>query len=344
MAEDSLVHNTATLKNVPITTNENVPLSELGRSTCRRYIPKRKIQELAIEKYKARGEGIVFEDITSAFPCSKIKAQRILKDCCNKTGNNSRPLLFRSFKRTNPQQYFPSCIRADILEDFKKRENVLKHPTEVTYSLKSPFSNLHTQQKSQNFLDVLTSLPFAPKCIHKLQLQLSINSTGYDDLKLFFDKDKSNRLTHTERIGKAQSITNVTYIVYPKGKIMVYIACSDNPFKLETDNDVSSLFVFFGQVRDRLLYLLSDVREKIVPDVMEWSLIQCDVNRDVEIDDNMQLTLPDIQLKYADRVFRLYVKSLHDKAVCRREESLKLNLPLPEAFDNIRHPYKSPDR
>ena len=40
-------------------------------------------------------------------------------------------------------------------------------------------------------------------------------------------------------------------------------ACSDNPFKLETDNDVSSLFAFFGQVRDRLLYLLSDVRERI---------------------------------------------------------------------------------
>jgi hypothetical protein len=89
-------------------------------------------------------------------------------------------------------------------------------------------------------------------------------------------------------------------------------------------NDLSSLFVFFGQVRDRLLYLLSDVREKIVPDVMEWSLIQCGMNRDSEIDDKMQLTLPDIQLKYADRVFRLYVKSLHDKAVCRIIPNLSL--------------------
>ena len=78
---------------------------------------------------------------------------------------------------------------------------------------------------------------------------------------------------------------------------MVYISCSDKPFKLEDDNDVSSLFAFLGQTRDRLLHLLSDVREKIVPNVMEWSLIQCDVNRDVEIDDNMQLTLPDIQIK-----------------------------------------------
>ena len=103
----------------------------------------------------------------------------------------------------------------------------------------------------------------------------------------------------------------------------------------------SKLFGFFGQVRDRLLYLLSDVREKIVPSIMDWFLIQCDVNRDVEIDDKMQLTLPDIQLKLADRVFRLYVKSLHDRACYRAEESVKLNLPVPEALENIRHPYKA---
>jgi hypothetical protein len=47
---------------------------------------------------------------------------------------------------------------------------------------------------------------------------------------------------------------------------------------------------------------------------------------------------------HAGRVFRLYVKSLHDKAVYRSEESLMLNQLLPEAYyalDNIRHPYKS---
>jgi hypothetical protein len=123
MAEDSVIHNKATFKkNVPIATNQNVLLSELGHSTCRRKsIPKRKIEELAIEKYKAKGEGISFGDITSAFPCSKIKAQRILKDCCNKTGNDSRPLLFRSFKRTSPQQYFPSCFKAENANQHQKR-------------------------------------------------------------------------------------------------------------------------------------------------------------------------------------------------------------------------------
>lgn len=56
----------------------------------------------------------------------------------------------------------------------------------------------------------------------------------------------------------------------------------------------------------------------------------------------MQLSAIDIQLKSADRVFRLYVKSLHDKAVYRCEESFVFsNTPLIEALDNIRNPYKS---
>ena len=53
------------------------------------------------------------------------------------------------------------------------------------------------------------------------------------------------------------------------------------------------------------------------------------------------MTLLDIHLKYAGRVIRQYIKSLHDKAVYRTEESLTLNrAALPEALDNIRHPHR----
>jgi hypothetical protein len=77
---------------------------------------------------------------------------------------------------------------------------------------------------------------------------------------------------------------------------------------------------------------------------MEWILVQCDVNRDIEINDKMQLTLPDIQLKDADRVFRLYVKSLQDKAVYRAEESVTFDKILPDALENIIHPNKEIER
>jgi hypothetical protein len=94
-------------------------------------------------------------------------------------------------------------------------------------------------------------------------------------------------------------------------------------------------------VRDRFLYHVSDIKEQHVPNLLNWILKQCDLNKDVEIDSTAQLTFPDIQLKSADRVFRLYVKVIKDKAYCRGEESLTLNQILPEALDNIRHPYKS---
>ena len=45
---------------------------------------------------------------------------------------------------------------------------------------------------------------------------------------------------------------------------MISIACSNNPFKLETDEDEITLFSFLGQVKDRLLYVLNDLRERVV--------------------------------------------------------------------------------
>jgi hypothetical protein len=35
---------------------------------------------------------------------------------------------------------------------------------------------------------------------------------------------------------------------------------------------------------------------------MEWVLKACDLNKDIEIDDICQMVLPDIQLKYVNRV------------------------------------------
>ena len=116
---------------------------------------------------------------------------------------------------------------------------------------------------------------------------------------------------------------------------------SDTPFRLETDGDDITIFSFLGQVRDRLLYWITDIREHSIPQITEWVLKECDLNKDIKINDNAQVTLPDIQLKTAARVFRIYVKSLQGKAVCRAEESLKVDLLLPEALDNILHPYRS---
>jgi hypothetical protein len=89
-----------------------------------------------------------------------------------------------------------------------------------------------------------------------------------------------------------------------------------------------------------MLFHLDDIRERGVPSESQWVLKACDLNKDIEINDKMQITLPDIQLKYVGRVFRLYVKALGEKAICRGEESLTVNLTLDRAFDKIRNSYE----
>jgi hypothetical protein len=192
--------------------------------------------------------------------------------------------------------------------------------------------------KAHSFLDVLSSLGGYPLYIHKLHLQLSIAPEYYQTIKALPQTKRNKGKQYLERMARA----DVSFVVYPNGKVMISVACSNNPFKLETDEDETMLFSFLGQVRDRLLYLVNDPRERAVPSIMNWRLSGCDINKDVEVSDLMQLSSIDIQLNCADRVFRLYVKSLHDKAVYRCEESLAFNnTPLMEALDKIRNPYKS---
>jgi hypothetical protein len=309
-------------RNVRIHSGLIVPKGELVHThILSKRISKKKIEELAVQKYRACGQGIDFSDVME-FHCSKTNAQRILKDCCGQR------ILFRSPKRTNPQRFYPSILKADILENLKQKGNVPIHLTEVLSSNTSL-----KEQKAQNLFDILCSFGGYPLYIHKLQLQLSLESRYYTDIQKSSSKHNKSK-QHEEKIGASI----VKYLVYPNGKTMVFVACSNNPFKLEDESDVSILYAFLGQVRDRLLYLMTDPHERIVPSIMKWILTGCDINKDVIVTDMLQLTAINIQLKDADRVFRLYIKSLGDKAVYRVEESLKVRCPIVDILRTIRSP------
>jgi hypothetical protein len=163
-----------------------------------------------------------------------------------------------------------------------------------------------------------------------------LNSEFFNELK-----KREQPINRAKPYEENISRRHVTYRLSPNGTVEVYVATTDTPFRIERDEDISALFAFLGQVRDRFLYQVGDIKEKHVPAILNWILKQCDLNKDVEIDDIAQLTCPDIQLRSADRVFRLYVKIREGKAYYRGEESLTLNQILPEALDNIRYPYKS---
>jgi hypothetical protein len=316
---------------------DTTPPSEL-KFGIKRNVLKAGIERIAIEKFRSSGFGITYPDVQREYPIMKKHAQRSLKYL------HGRGVLFTASDLTNqgihllenknPQQYFPSCIKAEIIENLKKRKTVHNNqefrPLSTSFSFAN--SNVLQDKKAQTFLHVLLLIPYYPPYIHKLQLIFSINKPQIS---------KDSRIeSHEEIIGRR----HVKYTISSSGTVQIAIRSNNSPFRLETELDESTLFSFFGQVKDRLLYLLTDVRELVVPPVTEWILIQCDVNKDIEIDEKGQLTLHDIQLKYADRVFREYVKIKQGKAYCRVEESVKLNKVLLEALDNIRHPFTSIER
>jgi hypothetical protein len=101
---------------------------------------------------------------------------------------------------------------------------------------KTPLSNTLELQKAQSLLEVLCSLGRHPLYLHKLHLQLSVSPEYYHTsttITALPQTKKNKGKQHLERMARG----NVNFIIYPNGKVMVSVACSNNPFKLETDED-----------------------------------------------------------------------------------------------------------
>jgi hypothetical protein len=160
-------------KSVPVQIGRSVPAGEVGHIVGCNRISKCNIDALAVEKFKSCGLGITLEDIQERFCVTKPRAQRSLKHF------HTQGILFTAqylisqgihlIQNTNPQQYFPSCIRAEIIENLNKKNSVLVEATWVNLtnaslnqrSSKRALSSTLENQKAQLFLDVLMRIPFA---------------------------------------------------------------------------------------------------------------------------------------------------------------------------------------
>jgi hypothetical protein len=135
---------------------------------------------------------------------------------------------------------------------------VFGHPTGVNHSL-IPFSsasalNTTDQIVLQTLEDhILPLIPAAPSYIHNIHLKLNIPPQCYLELDL--------PITHRNKGKKYAKVIG-------NGTVNIEVRCSNNPFRLQTEEDRSSLLVFFGQIKQELISILSDSRERIVPNVM----------------------------------------------------------------------------
>jgi len=125
---------------------------------------------------------------------------------------------------------------------------------------------------------VLPLLVGAPLKVHNLRFKTKIIPECYSELNLPLYKKNQGKF-HEEIIGK----TKVDYVLYASGTVVIHTTCSNFPFKVETEEDRLKLIGFFGQIRAGLIYLLRDNHERIVHDISDWEIIQCDLNKDITV-------------------------------------------------------------
>jgi hypothetical protein len=161
----------------------------------------------------------------------------------------------------------------------------------------------HYSQPHLHTFTTYLKLKLTPQCYTQLNLPQYRNNKGKH---------------HHENIGSVY----VLYTFYPNGTVEIATKCTSNPFRLSDNTDLALLLAFIGQLKDRLILLLSDVKEKIVPDVTEWQLTQLDINKDIEVSPLLHFTVPNVQVKNFNDVFRVYIKSMGEHTVCRVEKSM----------------------
>jgi hypothetical protein len=97
---------------------------------------------------------------------------------------------------------------------------------------------------------------------------------------MFKPAPHSGAKTLTEWIGNNadDSQMSLKFTIFPNGTVMIYLKCSNNPFQLKFEDDVSTIMTSLGRIEERLHNLLSDRKGIIVPPVNKWVSKNCDVN------------------------------------------------------------------
>jgi hypothetical protein len=306
------------IKNRPLYNQKNRPVALVAHiDSQRNYVNADQITELAIKIYRTKnGNGSTYQDLMDAgLVLHKKQAQKTLKY------HLAKGTLF-TLRDTRAQQYYPSSIRSEVVKkDLQKIGPidpigvVVPNQRHISKGI-GPLANCMETVILQTLEGyVLPLLPKAPLFIHNMHFKIKLSQECYAELKLP-DYKRNKGKYHTEIIGN----THVDYIFYSNGTVGIITTCSKSPHKLETEEDKSRLIAFLGQIRDRLVILLRDMHERLVPDIVDWQMTECDINKDIIISDFFHFSAIKVQVRHLDHLFSIYIKSMGKDTVCRVEE------------------------
>ncbi len=325
----------------PLTNDKIKPLAFVvqGFSDSRSYRCSKEIESIAMESYRRSGKGIAFTILLEkGLAHSKRQAQNTLK-------YHVRTGVLFTLANTRPQQYYPTCLKSEIMK--AKLQNYTNERIWIPSSPISPYSFLAKGSAAAAPLSqcfeyitihtlkdyVLPLLLEAPLFLHNLRFKTKIIKDCYSELDLPYHKKNKGKYHH-EIIGT----TMIEYILYTNGTVDIFTTCSNHPYRIETEQDRFRLIAFFGQIRAGLIYLLNDKHERIVQDISEWELIDCDLNKDIKVSDLLHYNAIKIRVKHLDHLFGVYIKAMGTDTVCRVEENKRFRKPIIDSINDIFNP------
>jgi hypothetical protein len=324
-----------TIENLPVA-SAKITQDGLGGGFSygsRSYNFSQSITDLAVVKFRKTGKGLTYKCLMDAgVAIHKRQAQEVLKYQLRK-GN-----LF-TLKDKRPQEYYPTKIKSEVFEKTAKRNSPIQ-PSGVTSIILPVNSSISPLSQCLQYVAVQTLegyvlplLPEAPLSIHNMHFKTKVPSECYNEIKLPCYR-RNNGKHFQEIIGN----TLVDYVIYKSGTVDIQTTCSNNPYKLETEEDRFRIIGFFGQIRARLINLLYDKHERIVPDLLEWKLMECDINKDIKVSDLLHFSGIKIQVRHLDHLFRVYIKAKGKDTICRIEEEKNPKKPAVELINDIFNP------
>jgi hypothetical protein len=84
--------------------------------------------------------------------------------------------------------------------------------------------------------------------------------------------------------------------------------------------------------------LLNDRHERIVPDISEWGVTECDFNKDIKISDYFHITVLKVRIKHLDHLLGIYIKAMGQDTVLRVEETKRPNTRAADFITDIFNP------
>lgn len=332
-------------QDLPITPNGQARITHNRLRHHLHHLGKEHVVRAASTKFATKGEGLEFGDLLEG-PFKLVDTEKQARNLLKY--HQKRKNLYTS-RRSKPQQYFASKEDAAKYErkitpfdptgykrDNKGNTIIINNNnllSEEELLLELELLERLEEEKAETYLQAMTAVAQAPIGLHNIRLRLKVtnpyecyyNRTINTAPIPVGPRDKKKHKRMPKKLEHRVGDRKITYLLYLNGTCVICIECSKHSFPLRTDWDVTKLMGFVGEIRDTLrCWLRDNTSNVLVPELDHWVLDHVDICKDIPVVQKLELTVPKVQLKSADYVYREYVKKLDNRnTIFRAEEARK---------------------